>query len=223
MPTEPPPTGPLPIETVIDRLSAGLKPVRRRSVGLDATVIGVICVAELALFLGMGAMRPDMPVAMSHPSFWWKLIGLALIAAVSGTVALLSFDPARSPHRGLRGVMAIVAGCLAVGWALDASRDGWTRLAARLDWHQGMHCVVKMVLLSIPAVLGLGVLMQRGAPTSMRGTAWAVGTAAAAWGAFVFVFACPSDDPLYIAVWYLLACLVVAGAARLLLPRLTRW
>ncbi len=217
------PTEPMPTELLIDRLSTALKPVRRRSVGVDGALIGVLCLAELALVLGMGAMRPDMAAAMRHPSFWWKLAGLALIAAASGTVALRSFDPARSPHRGLRGVMAIVAACLAVGWALDAGGDGWTALAVRLDWRQGVQCLVKMVLLSIPAALGLGVLMRRGAPTSMRATAWAVGIAAAAWGAFVFVFACPSDDPLYIAVWYMAACLLVAGSVRLALPRLVRW
>ncbi len=218
----------MPIDLLIDRLSVGLKPVRRRTVGVDAAVVGAICLAELALFLGLGfpglgAMRPDMPVAMRHPSFWWKLAALALIAVASGLVALLSFDPARSPHRGLRGVVAIAAACLAVGWGLDAGRDGWTALLARLDWHQGVRCMLKMVLLSIPAALGLGVLMRRGAPTSVRGTAWAVGIAAAAWGGFVFVFACPSDDPLYVAVWYGAACLPVAGSARLLLPRLARW
>ncbi len=215
MPTESLPTESLPIESLIDRLAAGLRPVRRRTIGTDAGIVAAICLGELVLFLGLGAMRPDMPVAMRLPSLWWKLSALAAIAAASGTVALLSFDPARSPHRGLRGVMAVTAACLAVAWGLDAiGHHGWTELLARLDWQQGV---------SIPAALGLGVLMGRGAPTSPRGTAWAVGIAAGAWGGFVFVFACPSDDPLYIAVWYTVACVLVAGAARLALPRLTRW
>ena len=50
-----------------------------------------------------------------------------------------------------------------------------------------------------------------------------VGLAAAAWGAFVFVFACPSDDPLYIAVWYSVGCGIVVLSSRLILPRLARW
>jgi hypothetical protein len=49
------------------------------------------------------------------------------------------------------------------------------------------------------------------------------GLAAAAWGAFVFVFACPSNDPLYIAVWYSLGCGIVTAISRLVLPRLSRW
>src|SRR5260370_629310 len=78
-------------------------------------------------------------------------------------------------------------------------------------------------VLSVPAVIGLGLLMRRGAPTDHGGTALAAGLAAAAWGAFVFVFACPFDDPLYVTVWYSLGCGAVTLFARLTLPRLTRW
>ncbi len=77
-----------------------------------------------------------------------------------------------------------------------------------------------MVLLALPAVTRLTVLMRRGAPAGRSDTAWSAGIAAAACGAFVF--ACPSDDPLYIAFWYMLACLVIAMSSRLLLPVLAR-
>jgi hypothetical protein len=106
---------------------------------------------------------------------------------------------------------------------LDASRDGFSALYARVNWLEGLQCLSKMVVLSVPAVIGLGVLMRRGAPTDRDGTALAAGLAAAAWGAFVFVFACPFDDPLYVAVWYSLSCGAVTFFARCTLPLLTRW
>ncbi|WP_264815971.1 DUF1109 domain-containing protein, partial [Acidomonas methanolica] len=62
-----------------------------------------------------------------------------------------------------------------------------------------------------------------GAPVDARGTAWAVGVTAAAFGALAFALACPFDDPLYLAVWYSVACGVVTLATRLILPILTRW
>jgi hypothetical protein len=96
-------------------------------------------------------------------------------------------------------------------------------LVDRLNWRDGLQCVAKMVLLSLPAVIGLGFLMRRGAPTDLGGTALAAGIASAAWGAFVFVFACPYDDLLYTAVWYSLGCGLVTLFARLILPRLSRW
>jgi hypothetical protein len=210
-------------EPLINRLSSGLKPVRRRSAPRDALSLAVLGAVELALFLAVGMMRPDMPLAMERPSFWWKLASVGLIAVVSGAVAVLSLDPVRSPRRGLRWTGVLVALCLADGWVLDASQPGVAALLTRLDWVEGLKCVGEMVALSLPAVVGLGVLMRRGAPTDPGGTALAVGLAAAAWGAFVFVFACPIDDPLYVAVWYSIGCGAVALSARLALPRLTRW
>jgi hypothetical protein len=210
-------------DPLIDRLARDLKPVRRRSAGRDAALLGLLCLVELALFLGLGAMRPDMPTAMEQPSFWWKLGSVGLIALVSAAVAVVSFDPVRSPRRGLRWLAAIIALCFAAGWAVDASRDGWPALVARVQWHEGMQCASKIVALSVPAMLGLGLLMRRGAATDSGGAALASGIAAAAWGAFVFVFACPYDDPLYIAVWYAVGCGFVTALGRLALPRLTRW
>jgi hypothetical protein len=213
----------MPTERLIDRLVSDLKPVRRRSVARDALILCITCAVELALFFGMGAMRPDMPMAMGQPSFWWKLTSLGLIAVVGGAVAICSFDPVQSPRRGLRWLGGMIAVCLIVGWGIDAASDGLPALAARLNWRDGLQCTYKMVVLSAPAVIGLGLLMRRGAPTDTGGAALAVGIAAAAWGAFVFVFACPYDDPLYIAVWYALGCGLVTLFARGVLPLLTRW
>jgi hypothetical protein len=207
----------------IDRLVHQLKPVRRRTALGDAPILAPLAVLELALFLGVGMMRPDMPMAMEQPSFWWKLASLGLIAGVSGTVAIVSLDPVRSPRPGLRWTMALVALCLASGWVLDASQDGFAALISRLDWRNGVQCLYKMVALSMPAVLALGWLMRRGATIDGSGTALAAGLAAAGWGAFVFVFACPVDDPLYVVVWYSLGCGTVTLLARLTLPRISRW
>ena len=213
----------MPNSAFVDRLVSDLKPVRRRSVGRDAVVLAAVCAIELALFFLLGTMRPDMPMAMERPAFWWKLCSLGLIAVVSGAVAILSFDPAKSPRQGLRWMVFILLMVLAVGWGIDAAREGVAGLVTRLDWRGGLHCVYKMAVLSLPAIVGLGLLMRRGAATDTGGTALAVGIAAAAWGAFVFVFACPSDDPLYIAVWYAVGCGLVTVSARLILPPLTRW
>src|SRR5260221_16807 len=181
-------------DPLIDHLTNELKPVRRRTAWSDALALVVLCAVELGLFLVLGMMRSDMPMAMHLTSFWWKRASLGLIGLVSGTVAIMSLDPVRSPRRGLRWIVALIAVCLASGWLLDASGDGFSTLISRLDWVNGLQCLYEMVVLSVPAVIGLGLLMRRGAPTDHAGTALAAGFAAAAWGAFVFVFPCPLDD-----------------------------
>jgi thiosulfate reductase cytochrome b subunit len=48
---------------------------------------------------------------------------------------------------------------------------------------------------SIPPAAALGVLVRGSAPTDRAGTVLTAGPSSAAWGAFVFVFARPADDP----------------------------
>ena len=210
-------------DSLVDRLSQNLRPVRRRSVRREALLLLLLGVVEVAAFLGMGFMRPDMPVAMEAPSFWWKLTSMGLIAVLGAGVAILSADPVRSPRRGLRWILVCIVVIFASGWLIDAAGNGLADLVRRLAWTQGLQCVWKMVVLSIPAAVVLGGLVRRGAPTDRSGTALAAGLSSAAWGAFVFVFACPSDDPLYIAVWYTAGCSIVTLLGRAILMRLSRW
>ncbi len=210
-------------ESLVDRLSEDLQPVRRRSIVRDALLLLLLAVVEIVAFVGMGFMRPDMPTAMEAPSFWWKLSSMGLIAVLGAGVAIMSIDPVRSPRRGLRWILACIVAIFASGWLIDAAGNGVADLVRRLDWAQGLHCVWKMVALSIPPAIALGVLMRRGAPTDRAGTALAAGLSSAGWGAFVFVLACPSDDPLYIAVWYTVGCSIVTIVGRAVLFRLSRW
>src|SRR4029077_4996990 len=108
-------------------------------------------------------------------------------------------------------------------WLIDAAGSGIADLVRRLDWTQGLRCVWKMVVLSIPPAIALALVTRRAAPTYRPGTPLPAGLSCAAWGAFVFVFACPSDDPLYIAVWYTVGCSIVTVSGRAILMRLSRW
>jgi hypothetical protein len=210
-------------DSLVDRLSQDLRPVRRRSIAREALLLLLLGVIEVATFLGMGFMRPDMPTAVEARSFWWKLTSTGLIAVLGAGVAILSSDPVRSPRRGLRWILVCIVAILASGWLIDASGNGIADLVRRLDWSGGLQCVWKMVALSIPPAIALGVIVRRGAPTDRAGTALAAGLSSAACGAFVFVFACPSDDPLYIAVWYTVGCSTVTIVGRAVLVRLSRW
>jgi hypothetical protein len=210
-------------ESLISRLTEDLKPVRRRRLGLEVIVVLLICAVELALFFHFGFGRPDMPMMMKQPSFWWRLVSLGLISVLSGALALLSFNPAYAPRRGIRWLALIIVICLVFGLCINAGASGFDAIIHRLSWVNGLHCAGKMMALSIPPLIGLGLLMRRGAPTDTRGTSLLVGLAAAAWGAFVFVFACPFNDPLYIAVWYSVGCGAVTLLSRFVLLRLAHW
>src|SRR5258708_32320191 len=102
-------------EPLIDRLANELKPVRRRTGWSDALALVVLCAVELGLFLAMGMMRPDMPTAMHLASFWWKPASLGLLGLVTGSVAILSLDPVRSPRGRAPWGLALIALSLSGG------------------------------------------------------------------------------------------------------------
>ena len=206
-----------------DKLVADLKPVRPRNVGVDVSAFAGVCAAELVLWLMAGMARPDLlHAAETIPTFWWKVSGALTLALIGAATAITSFDPVNSPRRGLAWLGVVFAGFLSVG-CLAVAVSGLSNPIERLDWRAGLDCITKLVLLSTPPMVGLGLLIRRGAPTNTGGTALAGGVAAAGWAAFVFMLGCPHDDPLYIAVWYPAGCSVSALAAWAILARLARW
>ena len=206
-------------DALIDSLAAGLTPVRHRTALRDEMAFAALAVVEVAVYLALRGMRPDMPVAMGHMAFWWKAVSLLVLAVIAVATTIAALDPARSPRRGLRSLAAAAAVAVAVGWGVDAARGGSAGLIARLDWRDGLDCIAFVIGCALPALGALALLMRRGASTDPRGAA----TAAAAWGGVVFTLDCPHDDPFYIAVWFAAAIAIVMVIAHLVLPRLTRW
>jgi hypothetical protein len=210
-------------ESLIERLSGDLRPVRPRSILREAAILAILGITEMVAFLAMGFMRPDMPAAMGTPSFWWKLLSMGLITVLGAGIALNSIDATRSPSRGLRWIPICIAVIFASGWLIDAAQGGLLDLLTRLHWREGVQCVLKMIALSVPALIAMAFLIRQGAPSDRIGTALAGALASAAWGAFVFVFACPSDDPFYIAVWYSVGCGIATLFGQFVLSRFARW
>jgi hypothetical protein len=207
----------------LDGLASELKPVRRRDPRVEALALAGLCALELALWLVSGQVRPGLvQVAQTTPTLWWKTASAAALAFIGATTAITSLDPTRSPRRGLIALAVLIAAFFIVG-GLFAWRAGLANLWDRLDWTDGLTCAFKVTLLSAPPAVVFALLLRRGAPTDVKGTALAAGVAGAAWAVFVFFFTCPHDDPVYILVWYPIACAASTLAARLVLPLAGRW
>jgi hypothetical protein len=206
-------------EALILDLSSDLAPVRRRSMVREGALVLALCAVELALFLSMGVMRPDMNDMTGSPYLMWRVGSLGLLAVAACVWAIRSFSPTARPRRGLMiacalAVVAIVGGAFVVPEGLSDRT-----LFDRINPASGMMCATSIFVLSLPIVALLGALMRRAAPTQPRLSALASGIAAGACGAFVFALCCPFNDPLYVVVWYSVGCAAVAVAARWRLPR----
>jgi hypothetical protein len=206
-------------ESLILDLSADLAPVRPRHMLREAGLIAALGAVELALFLGLCMMRPDMNHMGHYPYLMWRVGSLAVLAAIACTVAIRSFSPTARPRRGviLACALAVVAILCGIFVSPAGVRD--QTFLERLDPAHGLICAGSIFVLSLPVVVMLGTLMRRAAPTQPKLSAIASGIAAGAVGALVFAFCCPFNDPLYVVVWYSIGCAAVAGAARWRLPR----
>ena len=210
-------------ETLIDQLADDLEPVRPRRFWSDAAVMALIAGIELALLFAIGFANLDMHRLETQPTFGWRLVTLGLISLAAGFAAIRSFDPTYSAKGAMRWIAGLIGVSVVGGLFLDSLPGGLAELIQRLDWTDGVHCASRIAVLSIPPLVGLMLLGRRGAPTDMRRSRLLVGVAAAAWGAFAFVFSCPFNDPVFIVTWYGLGCSVAVLAARFILPWLARW
>ncbi|APL95359.1 DUF1109 domain-containing protein [Sphingobium indicum] len=206
-------------ETLIVALSSDLAPVQRRSMLREGGLVLALGVVELALFVSMGVMRPDMHHITGSPFLIWRVGSLGLLAAVACVLAIRSFSPTARPRRGLMLACALAVAAIVGGAFVMPPGASDRALLDRIDPASGMLCAASIFVLSLPIVALLGALMRRAAPTQARLSALASGIAAGACGAFVFAFCCPFNDPLYVVVWYSVGCAAVAAAARWRLPR----
>lgn len=206
-------------DALILDLSADLAPVRRRRPLREIGLLSGLAAAELGLLLGFGMMRPDMGTMIASPYMVWKLGSLAILAGVACTVAISSFSPTGQPRRGLMLTLALaLAATVAGAFVAPGSAENHS-LLDRLEPVHGMLCALSIVVLSTPMIAILAILMRNAAPTHPTGSAVASGIAASTCGAFIFAFCCPMNDPLYITVWYAVACAAVTAMARWRLPR----
>ncbi|MGF7150348.1 hypothetical protein FHS96_004006 [Sphingomonas zeicaulis] len=206
-------------ESLIVHLSSDLAPVQRRSMLREGGLVLAIGAAELALFLSLGVMRPDISHMAGSPYLLWRLGSLGLLAVISCVLAIRSFSPTAQPRRGLALACALAVAAIAVGAFVTPNGVSERELLDRINPASGVLCAASIIVLSLPILALLGVVMRRAAPTQPRLSALASGIAAGACGAFFFAFCCPFNDPLYVVVWYSVGCAAVATAARWRLPR----
>jgi hypothetical protein len=206
-------------DSLIQDLSANLVPVRRRRMLRETGLVLALGAIELALFPGLGMMRPDMGHMAASPYLMWRLGSLAVLAGIACTVAIRSFSPTARPRQGLMLACALAVIAMIGGMFVAPTGVTGHTVLERLDPARGVICAGSIFVLSLPVVVMLGVLMRNAAPTQPKLSAIASGIAAGTVGALVFAFCCPFNDPLYIVVWYSIGCAAVAGAARWCLPR----
>lgn len=186
-------------------------------------LIGVLgTLVTLAFFFGFLGPRPDLGSAVGSLRFLAKpLLAALLCAGALGTLLRLARPGAKvSPWLS---VLLAAAFLLVAAVFLELAvvpRDLW---AERLLGEDALACLALIPLMSAGPLIAFLCALRRAAPTRPALAGAVAGLAAAGLGASIYAFHCVDDSPLFLAVWYGAATLIVVAAGALLGRRLLRW
>jgi hypothetical protein len=180
-----------------------------------------LLVAALIFFLDVGP-RSDLAAALSTPRFLFKcLLTLSLLVSAMGLVWHLA-RPGAVPIAwvvALAAVPALLAGS-AITEMIVVPASGWEQLIFGMNWRV---CVFLIPMLSAAPLIALILAMRHGATSHPVLAGAAAGLLATGIGATLYATHCQSDSPLFVAVWYVIATVIVTSVGAILGARLLRW
>jgi hypothetical protein len=178
-------------------------------------------VSALGFFVFLG-VRHTFFASLDQPRFLFKFIftltmaasGLTLAYRLARPVAVLGAAP-----RAIWLAPALLAlACLAEFFLVP--QDQWT---GRMIGHNAVHCLTLVPLMALAPLAGLFIALKQAAPSDPHRAGAAAGFAAAGLAASLYAMNCPDDSPFFLAVWYMLATMIVVALGWFAGGRWLRW
>jgi len=193
-------------------------PLARRF--LLAIAAGAVLTA--LVFTVLVGPRHDIAAAAATPRFLLKFVEAAGLAAAAGLTALRLLRPAADRRAGRLALALVVLLVVAavIGEALLVPADQWGRRLVGTNWY---HCLALVPFLGLPPFALALWAARDGAATDPGRTGAAVGLVAGGIGAFFYAANCIDDSPFFVATWYTLAVLALAGLGALIGRRILAW
>ncbi len=191
---------------------------------LRVMLIAVCAGALIAGALLMLTLRPrgDFMQAMTTLRFDFKFVVTLLLAATAFVVANDMARPEVQRSR-LRVALWIVPVLLVAAVVLELFAVPQAQWVDKLVGHNMRFCTAFIPFFSLgPLALMLWAL-RRGAPANPARAGAVAGLVAGGIGAAFYAAHCFDDSPLFVATWYTLAIVLVAGLGAFLGSRLLRW
>jgi hypothetical protein len=193
------------------------------SVGVRMTAAlaagGSVAVALFVLNLGV---RPDVLDALQTWRFDTKLaIALLTFAGALWATARLARPDADRRLALAALLLPLLALAIAAGWELSFSPVAtWS---ARAIGSNSKLCVVSIIAMSIAPLSALLLALRAGAPSSPGMAGAAAGLAAGGLAATLYATHCTDDSPMFVALWYIPAVLVITLVGAAAGRRVLRW
>ncbi len=206
------------IDALTDDFSA--KPLRRPiSWGLLAAVSAALVAVEFFASVGV---RPDFAAAIETVRFVFKFV-LTFSLSVAAYIAMQRLAyPGVEPFRATTGLLiptVLLLAAVVIELAVVPERF-W---AERAIGSNSIMCMTIIPAMGTPLLLMFLAVLRRQAPTMPTLSGAMAGLAAASFSAFFYAAQCTDDSPLFVAVWYPLASLVLISAGGALGSKLLKW
>lgn len=196
-----------------------VSPPIKRTLWLAA---GVGAVGAAILFFSILGLRPNLAASLAEPRFLFKwLLTLTLVASAMVLVLQLARPETVPGARFLALVAAPALLAAGIGAELiSMPSSDWVR---NLLGSNALFCMVFIPMLSALPLAALIYALRQGASAQPALAGAVAGLAAAGIGATLYATHCQDDSPLFMAVWYVVAVIIVSFAGAILGARLLRW
>lgn len=190
------------------------------SAALAAAVAAAFVLAAV-VFFGVLGPRPDIAAALATIRFDLKFVVAAALALTAlACLAALSRPQAQS---GRLGLLALAPAMLALAVAGEMAAVPQAEWQARWIGTNNVLCLLCIPTIGIAPLAVLLATMRRGAPTRPRLSGAVAGLLAGSIAALFYAAHCTDDSPLFVATWYSLAVMILAGIGALVGGRVLRW
>jgi hypothetical protein len=192
--------------------------------GLVARRLTFAVVASLlaSAVASLAALGP-VPASMWTGSAMWTKLGYAVgLGAACAWLAIRLAQPAAPAGAAPYALAAAVATMLLAG-AMDLTNVPAAERRAHMAGHSAIRCPWAILLLSLPALLGLIHALRGLAPTRPHRAGLAAGLLSGAIGAAGYALSCTEEATAFIALWYSLGIALSGALGSVLGGRLLRW
>jgi hypothetical protein len=192
----------------------------RQSASLQAAfaVTGAASLAcALLLVFSVFGIRQDFADMAVRMPFAFKVVYAGVLVMGASVVALYAATPGASATALYALSPAVIL--LACGVIFDPTGSpimGRTSTAFAI-------CVGHILFLSLPAMILTFVFMRKAAPTQPLFAGAVIGMLSASVGALAYTLACKNDGTAFVAIWYAVACAIMAAIGAVVGRRVLRW
>jgi hypothetical protein len=180
-----------------------------------------VLAAVLLLFAILG-QRADLSQVLTAPRFLFKLL-VALSLAVPALLLLPRLATPLPYSGGWQRALWLAPLVLLAGVLLElAALPDSLWLAAAMG-ENALWCLTMVPMLASAPLAASLYCLRQSAPANPARAGAVAGLVAGSLAATIYALHCTSDSPLYVALWYSLAVLIVSGVGALLAARLARW